>query len=113
MKSLHLILIRAHYMPILMVCRLIGGVSNFVNPPYNRKDKEAFVRKGIQEAARGKRVVLLLPVSTSTALFHDYIKPNAKEIRFVRGRVRFTGINTKGELVSDKPPMHDSMIVVL
>ena len=88
-----------------------GGCS-FVNPPYSRKLKEAFVLKAISESKLGKTCVMLLPVSTSTKLFHDHIKPNAKEIRFIRGRVRFSGINTKGEFVENKAGMHDSMIVV-
>jgi hypothetical protein len=45
---------------------------------------------------------MLLPVSTSTVLFHDFIKPYAKEIRFVRGRIKFIGVNTKGKEVSNK-----------
>lgn len=62
----------------------------------------------------GDEVLLcVLPVSTSTKLFHDCIQPNAKEIRFLRGRVKFQGINTKGELVSTKCGMHDSMVIVL
>jgi len=89
------------------------GQRNFINPPYSRKLKEAFVKKAIEQAKGGRLCVLLLPVSTSTALFHDWIKPNAKEIRFVRGRIKFLGINTKGEYVTDKTPMHDSMIVIL
>src|SRR5690606_22006786 len=89
------------------------GSSTFCNPPYSRALKQLFVKKAVAEAKKGKTVVLLLPVSTSTALFHDWIKPNAKEIRFVRGRIRFQGINTKGEYVTDKAPMHDSMVVVL
>lgn len=88
------------------------GDSNFVNPPYSRKLKEAFVEKAVLEKLKGKTSVLLLPVSTSTALFHDVIKPNASEIRFVRGRIRFEGVNTKGEYVTNKTPMHDSMIVI-
>lgn len=55
---------------------------------------------------------MLLPVSTSTVLFHDFIQPNAKEIRFVKGRIKFVGVNAKGELVSNKSPMHDSMVVI-
>lgn len=104
------------------------GNRNFVNPPYSRKLKEAFVRKAIKESNKGKLVVLLLPVSTSTKLFHDLILPNKKEIRFLKGRVKFIGINTKGQYVNwhlwDKQApegvnhvknsgMHDSMIVVL
>ena len=88
------------------------GMSNFVNPPYSRKLKEAFVIKAIEQAKKGKTCVMLLPVSTSTRLFHRYILPNAREIRFLYGRVRFLGTNTKGEYVTDKAPMHDSMLVV-
>ena len=88
------------------------GKSNFINPPYSRTLKEAFVRKAVEESRRGKVCVMLLPVSTSTALFHDWVKPNAKEIRFIRGRIKFLGTNTKGEYVTNKAPMHDSMIVI-
>jgi hypothetical protein len=88
------------------------GNSNFINPPYSRKLKEAFIAKSVMESKNGKRCVMLLPVSTSTKIFHDSILPNAKEIRFVRGRLRFGGINTKGEYVDNKTPMHDSMIVI-
>lgn len=89
------------------------GNRNFINPPYSQKLKEAFVKRAIQESKNGKLCVLLLPVSTSTKLFHDYILPNQKEIRFLKGRVKFEGVNTFGELVSNKCGMHDSMIVVL
>ena len=88
------------------------GKSNFINPPYSRKLKEAFVKKGIEESKKGRVCVFLLPVSTSTKLFHDFILPNAKDIRFLRGRVKFEGINTKGEKVTNSCGMHDSMIVV-
>jgi len=88
------------------------GKSNYINPPYSRQLKEAFVIKAIEQAKKGKTCVMLLPVSTSTRLFHRYILPNAREIRFLEGRVRFLGTNTKGEYVTDKAPMHDSMVVV-
>jgi phage N-6-adenine-methyltransferase len=88
------------------------GERNFVNPPYSRKLKDAFVKKAIEESNKGKLCVMLLPVSTSTVLFHDYIQPNADEIRFVRGRIKFIGINTFGKKVKNKPAMHDSMIVI-
>ena len=89
----------------------MGGV-NFINPPYSRKLKEAFVLRAIEFSKKGKVCVMLLPVSTSTKLFHDHILPNASEIRFLRGRVKFEGVNTKGERVTNKAGMHDSMIVV-
>ena len=88
------------------------GQRNFVNPPYSRKLKEAFVKKAIEESKKGKLCVCLLPVSTSTILFHDYILPNAHDIRFLKGRVKFIGYNTFGEKVNNVAGMHDSMIVI-
>ena len=89
------------------------GLRNFVNPPYSRAIKEAFILKAISESKLGKLCVMLLPVSTSTKIFHDHILPNAKEIRFVKGRISFEGVNTKGEVAAkNAKPMHDSMIVV-
>ena len=88
------------------------GKRNFINPPYSRKLKDAFVKKAIEEAEQGKLCVMLLPVSTSTKLFHDYILPNVKDIRFVRGRIKFEGVNTFGNFTKTKDPMHDSMIVI-
>ena len=100
---------------------------NFVNPPYTRKLKEAFVIKAIQESKKGKLCVMLLPVSTSTNLFHNHILPNATEINFIRTRIKFIGINTKNQYVNwhlwemkypinashvKNSGMHDSMIVV-
>lgn len=88
------------------------GKRNFINPPYSRKLKEAFVRKAVKESYKGKLCVLLLPVSTSTALFHEVIKPNAKSIEFVRGRIKFEQKNDEGVFESKGCGQHDSMIVV-
>jgi hypothetical protein len=88
------------------------GNRNFVNPPYSRKLKEAFILKAIEESKKGKLCVMLLPVSTSTKIFHDHILPNKKEIKFIRRRLKFSGYNTKGEFVNNKCGMHDSMLVI-
>jgi phage N-6-adenine-methyltransferase len=88
------------------------GERNYINPPYSRKIKDAFVKKAIEESKKGKLCVMLLPVSTSTILFHDFILPYKSEIRFIRGRIKFCGVNTKGEYVTNKAGMHDSMIVI-
>jgi len=85
---------------------------NFINPPYSRKEKEAFVLKAINESKKGKLCVMLIPVSTSTKLFHETIKPSAKEIRFVKGRIKFVGYGQKGNFIKNSPAMHDSMIVI-
>ena len=88
------------------------GKRNFINPPYSRKLKEAFVKKAIEESKKEKLCVMLLPVSTSTKLFHDFILPNMTDLWFLKGRVSFIGLNTKGEKVTNGKGMHDSMIVV-
>jgi len=95
-----------------------GGV-NFVNPPYSLKLKEAFIKKGIEESKKGKVCVFLIPVSTSTKLFHEYIKPNATEIEFVRGRIKFGKLDEKGNFYlplnkkgKTQSGTKDSMIVV-
>jgi len=83
------------------------GQSNFINPPYSRKLKEGFIRKAYEESQKGKLCVMLLPVSTSTKIFHEVILPNA-EIRFIKGRIKFCSngkdINKCGQM--------DSMIVI-
>lgn len=90
------------------------GRVNFVNPPYSPELKKAFVIKAIEEYKKGKTCVLLIPVSTSTKLFHDIILPNATEIRFVKGRISFDKINESGERYKPKKSGNplDSMIVI-
>ena len=100
---------------------------NFINPPFNLKLKTEFVKKGIEESKKSKLCVFLLPVSTGTKLFHDLILPNAHQIGFIKGRLPFIGMNTKGQYVNwhlweHEPPkdaiqirangQHDNMIVV-
>ncbi|MEK6878955.1 MAG: DNA N-6-adenine-methyltransferase [Nanoarchaeota archaeon] len=85
------------------------GKSNFINPPYSRKLKEAFIEKAFEESKRGKVCVMLLPVSTSTKIFHEVILPNA-EIRFWRGRINFLANGEENEKY--KSGQMDSMIVI-
>ena len=68
--------------------------------------------KALEESKKGKLCVLLLPVSTSTKIFHEVIKPNAKEIHFIRGRLKFEQKNEEGVFVSKGCGQHDSMVVV-
>jgi len=85
------------------------GRSNFVNPPYSRKLKEAFIKKAFEESKKGKTSVMLLPVSTSTKIFHEIVYPNA-EIRFWKGRINFLPNGIKDEKY--KAGQMDSMIVI-
>jgi phage N-6-adenine-methyltransferase len=74
------------------------GTSNFVNPPYGREIGK-WIRKGYEEAQKGKRVVFLIPSRTDTAWWHDYVM-KAKEIRFIRGRIKFNGAKTSAPFPS-------------
>lgn len=62
------------------------GKSNYVNPPYNEKDK--WIKKAWLEWKKGKTVVMLLPSKTDTRSFHEYIY-NQAELRFIKGRLKF------------------------
>lgn len=84
---------------------------NFINPPYSRGIKDKFIRKAYQESIKGKLCVMLLPASTSTKTFHEIILPYA-DVRFIKGRVKFEGLNAAGEIVSNKCGMFDSMVVI-
>ena len=80
-----------------------GGRRVFCNPPYGRAIA-AWVRKCYEESRKPDTlVVMLIPARTDTAYFHDYIYHKAREVRFIRGRLRF---NDAG------PAPFPSMIVI-
>ena len=62
------------------------------------------MRKAYEESRNGTTVVLLIPARTDTAYFHDYIYGKA-EIRFVRGRLKFTDENGTGSQSAPFPSM--------
>lgn len=63
------------------------GKSNFVNPPYGKELKK-WIRKGYEESLKGNKVVMLIASRTDTSYWHEYIM-KAKEIRFIKGRLKF------------------------
>lgn len=66
-----------------------GGHNIFCNPPYG-KVIGRWVQKCSEESKKpDTRVVALLPARTDTRWFHDYIYNKAKEIRFIKGRLKF------------------------
>lgn len=65
------------------------GRSVYMNPPYS--NPVPWCQKAVFEMGRGKVVVALLRGDTTTRWFHTYVLPYAIEIRFILGRVRFTG----------------------
>jgi phage N-6-adenine-methyltransferase len=81
-----------------------GGEVVFCNPPYGKVLK-SWVKKCYEESQKpNTTVVMLIPARTDTSYFHDYIYHNAKEIRFLRGRLKF------GD--SKNPAPFPSMVVV-
>ena len=66
----------------------------WLNPPYGRSMPK-FVRKAIQQVNSGRvrRVVLLIAARLDTKVFHEDIVPNASEIVFLEGRVKFGNQN--------------------
>jgi site-specific DNA-methyltransferase (adenine-specific) len=71
-----------------------AGHRVFLNPPYGRGRIQPWLEKAISEAKAGALVVALLPSYTGSPWWHDLVIPNASEIRFLRGKLRFN--DTKG-----------------
>ena len=75
------------------------GHRVFCNPPYGPQ-----IRQFLECWKDAELAVYLIPARTDTRWFHDICLPHAKEIRFIRGRLRFEG--------SKYPAPFPSMIVV-
>lgn len=61
----------------------------FCNPPYG-KEIGLWVKKAYEESlANDGVIVLLIPARTDTRYWHDYIFGKAKDIRFLKGRLKF------------------------
>lgn len=85
--------------------------SIFCNPPYS--GVKAWMKKAHEEldAGRAHTIVFLVFARTDTAWFHDYVLARGGEVRFVRGRLRFSGINKKGKWVNDAAPTPSIVVV--
>ena len=75
------------------------GRRVFCNPPYGPN-----VDRWLARAMDAAIAVYLLPARTDTEWFHELVLPIAKEIRFIRGRLKF------GDAENSAP--FPSMIVV-
>lgn len=71
----------------------------FVNPPYGPG-----LRAFLERWHEPQLAVYLIPARTDVRWFHEIVLPNAKEIRFVKGRLKF------GDATSPAP--FPSMIVI-
>ena len=80
------------------------GKRVFCNPPYGPE-----IRKFLERAQEAELAVFLVPARTDTKWFHEIVLPHAKEIRFIKGRLR----NNKAEgMPNSNPWPFPSMIVV-
>ena len=66
-------------------------------------------KKADEERRKGNTVVMLIAARTDTRFFHEYIyKKDNVEVRFIKGRLKFTDENDKAY----QPAPFPSMVVV-
>lgn len=75
------------------------GKRVYCNPPYGPG-----IGKWLERGLEADLAVYLIPARTDTRWFHDIVLPNAKEIRFIKGRLKF------GDAVNSAP--FPSMVVI-
>lgn len=75
------------------------GKRVFCNPPYGLT-----ISKWLERGLDAEIAVFLIPARTDTQWFHNIVLANAKEIRFIKGRLKF------GEAINNAP--FPSMIVI-
>lgn len=66
------------------------GRRVWCNPPYGRQIAD-WCRKAYEDTRDGTTVVIMLiPARTDTSWYHDYIEGKAAEVKFLRGRLKYT-----------------------
>lgn len=80
----------------------------FMNPPYGGNTNK-WIRKAWIESKKGATVVCLIVSSTDRSYWHKYIFPYASQIRFLRGRLKFS--NTKFSNTKSTAPFASAIIV--
>lgn len=76
--------------------------SVFVNPPYS-KAREPWVRRCIEVADFGCRVVLLIPAATDTRIWQQAVS-EATAVVFIKGRVKFGTLRPNRRQVAASHP---------
>lgn len=67
-----------------------NGKNIWCNPPYSRGLQDKFIKKCYEESLKNKTVVLLIPARTDKIIWHHIIFKYASEIRFLKGRLKFS-----------------------
>ncbi|WP_373768483.1 DNA N-6-adenine-methyltransferase [Jeotgalibaca porci] len=70
----------------------------FCNPPYGREIKH-WVKKAYEESLKpyNEKVIMLIPSRTDTSYWHEYVFGKAKDIDFLRGRLKFEVSGKSGQ----------------
>ena len=71
----------------------------FMNPPYGG-NTDRWIKKAWSESLKGSIVVCLIVSSTDRSYWHNYIFPYASQIRFVRGRLKFSSADSTAPFAS-------------
>lgn len=66
-----------------------SGETVFCNPPYGREIYNWVFKCWRESKKPNTTVVMLIPSRTDTRYFHEFIYKKAREIRFLRGRLKF------------------------
>lgn len=68
-----------------------GYESMFINPPYGRdRERGTSIEDWVKKASESNTpCIMLIPASTETTFWFDYIWPTYDAICFLRGRVKF------------------------
>lgn len=72
-----------------------AGKRVFCNPPYG-PGMEKWLQRGLDAVV----AVFLIPARTDTRWFHEWVLPFAKEIRFIKGRLKFGDATTNAPFPS-------------
>lgn len=67
----------------------VGSV--FCNPPYSKRNQKDFLIKAITEIKKEATdtIVMVMPARFDTRNWHEYVFPNAAEVWFIKGRLKF------------------------
>ena len=85
----------------------------FCNPPYGRIETPRWLQRGYDEFLRTRlTTVFLVPAATETRWFHNLVAPYAKEVRFIKGRLKFGNVLCKDGTIGEQFATFPSMIVV-
>ncbi len=85
------------FMPDALGSEDWSGKAVFMNPPYGSKLAKC-VKRGADEADKGKTVVAVIPFRCRGGWWHEAVLGRASEVRCVRRRVSFLRLDgTRGE----------------